>query len=210
MDRSRSTAGAAAEQFGAIMQQSSEEEAKTKAEIGAMEGSAVTEGKARQSTLEQEAAKIATTIAAMKQVIPTLLRSKPGSYAICAPHGEVVGWPSRCSDGKLPGISHDYEVMGYDFMEQLRVMNDLLEGRPPRWSVMGPDAEARLKEFGLARAYYEAKTWKIDAERDAEQFGHTYWLVFMGALFIPFIVLVYKLNIPPSLQRYFDRESEDG
>lgn len=210
LDRSRSIAGAAAEQFGAIVQQSADEEAKTKEEIGAMEGSAVTEGKARQSTLEQEAAKIATTIAAMKQVIPTLLRSKPGSYAICAPHGEVVGWPSRCSEGKLPGISHDYEVMGYDFMEQLRVMNDLLEGRPPRWPVMGADAEERLKEFGLARAYYEAKTWKINAERDADQFYWTYKLVFLGALFIPFIVLAYKSSIPPALQRYFDREANDG
>lgn len=211
VDRGRATSGAAAEQFGAIVRQSSDEEAGAKSEIGEMEGSAKTEGLARQATLEQEAAKIATTVAAMKQVIPTLLRSKPATYAICAPHGAIARWPSGCgSDGKLPGISYDYEVMSYDFMEQLRVMNDLKAGRPPRWPAMGPDATDRLKQFGLARAYYESPLWLAGAERDSVQFQLTWWVVFGGALFIPLIILFYKLNLPPALQNYFEREAIDG
>jgi hypothetical protein len=211
LDRSHTTAGGAAVQFGAIIAQASSEESKVKAEIGVMEGSAQTEGKERQATLEQEAARIATTIAAMKQVIPTLLRSKPATYTICAPHGELVRWPLGCGDrGKLAGISADYEVMSYDFMEQRRVMGDLREGRPPRWPVMGDDAVARLRAFGMAKEYYASKDYREAAMRDATEFEFTYWLVFAGALFIPFIVLVYKANMPPALQRYFEREAGDG
>jgi len=232
LDESRTAAASAATNLGAIVGQRGADVKEQETKIQGFDAAARDEGDKNQQELESQAKAIAVTIAAMRQAIPTLLRSAPGTYYLCAPHGEVTS--DGCGKaGMLPGILKPYAVKDYDFNEQLRVLRDIIDGRPPRWPAMGPDSIARLRSFGLAREYYglnpirteqarpdsegsataalhdaEALAlgleWKESAKRDGRAMNWTWWFVFLGAFFIPFVVFTWKLSLSPSLQKYFD------
>ena len=238
LEDSRAAAAAAVTNLGVLARQKDSDVQAQETKSQGFDASARDEGDKNQKELEAQAKSIAVTIAAMRQAIPTLLRSAPGTYYLCAPYGEVT--QADCGDaGMLPGVLKPYAVKDYDFNEQLRVLRDLREGRPPRWPAMGPDAIGRLRSFGLAREYYGARPrmtpvsaagstpateleslaaealelgaeWKAAAERDGGALQITWILVFLGAFFIPFVVFTWKLSLSPSLQKYFNDHAHDA
>lgn len=90
----------------------------------------------------------------------------------------------------------------YDFLEQLRVLDDVRTARPPRWPPVDPAIRKQLEqEYGLYDDTDEA-TRRIDA-RNA---SYTYWAIFGMAVLVPFMSLLFKLLMPTHLGLYYSSD----
>lgn len=194
-------ADAAIAQHGVLVAQAQRESDKAENKVSAISTEAETAGSKEQAELNALGGKVGAQINTMKQVVPALNRARPSRYELCGPHGELK---NRCgSEGPFAALSMPYEPREYDFMERLRVLSDLREGRPARWPGMSDASRERLKQFGLDEAYAETPRIQAQLAADSRRYWGTYISVFLLALFIPFVVLVYKLGAPAALQRYF-------
>lgn len=194
-------AEAAMAQHGVLVAQAQRESEKAESKVSAISTEAEAQGSKEEQELNALSGKVSAQITTMKQVVPALLRAPPGRYELCGSHGELKG---RCgSEGPFAALAMPYEPREYDFMERLRVLSDLREGRPARWPGMSDAARERLKQFGLDESYAETPRIQAQLAADSRRYWGTYISVFLLALFIPFVVLVYKLGAPPALQRYF-------
>ena len=202
-------AAAAVAQHGVLAEQAQREADKAEGKVAAINSEAEAQGSKEEAELNALGGKVAAQINTMKQVVPALNRARPGRYELCGPHGELK---SRCGDeGPFGALSMPYEPREYDFMERLRLLSDLREGRPPRWPGMSDAARERLKQFGLDERFAESPKMQAQFAADSRRYWGTYISVFLLALFIPFVVLVYKLGAPPALQRYFaGRDGDEG
>jgi hypothetical protein len=194
-------ADAAIAQHGVLVAQAQRESDKAENKVSAISTEAEAAGSKEEAELNALGGKVGAQINTMKQVVPALNRARPSRYELCGPHGELK---SRCgSEGPFAALSMPYEPREYDFMERLRVLSDLRDGRPARWPGMSDASRERLKQFGLDEAYAETPRVQAQLAADSRRYWGTYISVFLLALFIPFVVLVYKLGAPASLQRYF-------
>ena len=194
-------ADAAMAQHGVLVAQAQRESDKAENKVSAISTEAETAGSKEQAELNALGGKVGAQINTMKQVVPALNRARPSRYELCGPHGELK---IRCGgEGPFAALSMPYEPREYDFMERLRVLSDLREGRPARWPGMSDASRERLKQFGLDEAYAETPRIQAQLAADSRRYWGTYISVFLLALFIPFVVLVYKLGAPAALQRYF-------
>lgn len=194
-------AEAAIAQHGVLVAQAQRESDKAENKVSAISTEAEAAGSKEEAELNALGGKVGAQINTMKQVVPALNRARPSRYELCGPHGELK---NRCgSEGPFGALSMPYEPREYDFMERLRVLSDLREGRSSRWPGMSVASRERLKQFGLDEAYAETPRIQAQLAADSRRYWGTYISVFLLALFIPFVVLVYKLGAPPALQRYF-------
>lgn len=194
-------ADAAMAQHGVLVEQAQRESDKAENKVSAISTEAETAGSKEQAELNALGGKVGAQINTMKQVVPALNRARPSRYELCGPHGELK---IRCGgEGPFAALSMPYEPREYDFMERLRVLSDLREGQPARWPGMSDASRERLKQFGLDESYAETPRIQAQLAADSRRYWGTYISVFLLALFIPFVVLVYKLGAPAALQRYF-------
>lgn len=91
-----------------------------------------------------------------------------------------------------------YKDPDYDFFEQIHVVWDLVNGRPPRWLNAPPAIQKTLEtQYGLASLDQGRRGWQ--------------WHLFLSvlachliAIFIPFLVLTIKLFLmPKALRTYY-------
>jgi hypothetical protein len=95
----------------------------------------------------------------------------------------------------------------YDFLDKLRIIDDLRQGKAPRWpGGSEEDLAAVKKQFGLQDPTEESRN------SDAWNASRTYWAVFFFALVVPFTSLLFKLIMPAHLSLYYshDWQSRQG
>jgi hypothetical protein len=129
----------------------------------------------------------------------------------------------------LPSEPFQYRFPVYDFFEQLRVLSDLRDGRPPLWRGASPGMVDQLKaEYGLddaQRCVDEGRERRglhpegqhtppcdpIAWERHIAQ-THLFffaWLVIYGiALVLPSLVIAMKLLLPQALKDYYTHHKQ--
>lgn len=93
----------------------------------------------------------------------------------------------------------EFRFVDYDFLEKLRIIDDLRKARPVRWPGATPAIRARLaSEYGM---YDDADQVTLDV--DAATASRTYWSIFGVAIIIPFMSLLFKIIMPAHLAYYY-------
>jgi hypothetical protein len=119
--------------------------------------------------------------------------------------------------GKITESAGDwtYQDQSYDFFQQLRVLSDLTNGRPPRWPSEASQAyietlATNFKFKGLSEK--EQQEDAVNRMIDAEFFNKSYWAVFVIALVIPTLMIAFKLLQPRELREYYSsrKQMESG
>jgi uncharacterized protein DUF4407 len=138
----------------------------------------------------------------LRHWIDQLKDSKPGktvteNWKIAKP-AESAGTASSIWDK-----SWTYKDPQYDFFEQIHVVWDLVNGRPPRWLNAPPALQKKLEEeYGFASLDQGRRGWQV----------HLFAAVVachLIAIFIPFLVLTIKLFLmPKALREYYSRRHQ--
>jgi hypothetical protein len=95
--------------------------------------------------------------------------------------------------------NYDFQFVEYDFIENLRVIDDQIHGRPPRWA--GVNAVVRdslAREFGL-----DDGADPLILAADAHHATRIYRAVFWLAVILPLMTLLFKAIMSPHLKRYY-------
>jgi len=90
-----------------------------------------------------------------------------------------------------------------DFFERLRVWEDLRHGRSAKWPEGLTEEEMKyiFENFKLQPLPTEYEAERLTAEASSHSFNH-YAVLFLG-LFLPMLVLLFKLLLPEALKRYY-------
>lgn len=125
----------------------------------------------------------------------------------------VQGEPARQEEG-LRTINPNPDSLPdqrYDIFEQLRVLNDLRHGEPPRWKGVSEEEIAEIgDQFGLRDISEQDAIARRRAAQNAIVFNFTYFLVYFIALVIPLLVIAVKLLLSEELEAYYSISQQNA
>ena len=102
-----------------------------------------------------------------------------------------------------------YERQDYDFFRQLRVLEDLKSGEPPRWPDVAPEARDQLtQEYSLEAASQLGDEARRRRAAETVQFRRTYYVVYFVAMVIPLLILAFKLLMAAELKSYYNSSDQ--
>jgi hypothetical protein len=98
-------------------------------------------------------------------------------------------------------VAFTYQLPRYNFFEQLRVVSDLSEGRPPAWAGVTTEEVAELAEkFSLEGSAPCTESGDCDK---AAVYRYSYRAIYAIALVIPLMVFATKLLMAAELKIYY-------
>lgn len=116
----------------------------------------------------------------------------------------------------VEGLDRTFTARPYDFFERLRVLDDLCDGRPPRWptgdleeaelAVLTDELKLSFVEPDGDATAAEVASWARSAEdlrRQAVGLNLIWWVTQVIGMFIPLLTILYKLMLPLDLKLYY-------
>ena len=111
---------------------------------------------------------------------------------------------SSASDKQFSDGDYTFFDRPYSFAEQGRVLDDLYIGRPiQRHNLMSIDRKLLSAELQIGDWEKDDVSNKGDRANQAAVIRNLYWAMFVVALFIPCMGLLFKLTIHPQLSSYY-------
>lgn len=100
-----------------------------------------------------------------------------------------------------------YRDEDYDLFQRQAVIDDLYNGRSPRWKDASEQDKTEIgQKFGFGESQEELDRRAIEATT----FQKSYWAVFLVAFVLPLLVMAYKLLLPKAITDYYSAEMQSG